>query len=202
MIIEFKKHWKKTFTIYGIADLLVYFCVFSILGHLLEYPYVMIGDYFYGAIPDDFGVWGYPFEPFFVYGTVVCFINIFIVPIWNFIRINVENLFAACFGMYIIGVIIAAIFETGMGLIFNQPIDGVYPMWDNSQMPGHILSQGWIVNDLLYGIIIVLYVGLIYPLIQHKGLDKLSPRGKIINASIVLGIFLINIYITYGIFHE
>lgn len=202
MIKAYKKHWKKTFTQYGIADLVVYFCAFSILGHLLEYPYVMIGDYFFGVIPEDFGVWGYPFEPFFVYGVVVCFINIFIVPIWQFVSSKFNNIAASCINMYIIGVVIAIVFETGMGLIFNQPVDGVYPMWDNSKMPGNILSQGWIVNDLLYGLIIVFYVSLIYPLIQHKGLDKLTPRGKLINAAIVLGIFLINIYITYGIFHE
>lgn len=202
MIDVFKKHWKKTFTVYGLADLVVYFCAFSIIGHLIEYPYVMIGDYFFHVIPEDFGVWGYPFEPFFVYGVVVCFLNIFLVPLWQFVKAKFQRPAVSAINMYVIGVVIAIVFETGMGLIFNQPVNGEYPMWDNSQMPGNILGQGWIVNDLLYGFIIVIYVGLIYPLIQYKGLDKLSPRGKIINAAIVLGIFLINIYITYGVFHE
>lgn len=88
----------------------------------------MIGDYFFGVIPEDFGVWGYPFEPFFVYGVVVCFINIFIVPIWQFVRTKFKRPFVSAINMYVIGVLIAIVFETGMGLIFNQPVDGVYPM--------------------------------------------------------------------------
>ena len=162
----------------------------------------MIGDYFFQIIPEDFGVWGYPFEPFFIYGVVVCFINIFLIPLWKFVRSKYNNIIPSVLNMYVIGVVIAIIFETGMGLIFNQPVDGIYPMWDNSQLPGNILEQGWIVNDLLYGLIIVLYASLIYPLVQEKWLNKLSDKGKLINAAIVLGIFLINIYITYGIFHE
>lgn len=202
MIKEYKNHFKKVFSIYGVADLVVYFCAFSIIGHLIEYPYVFIGDYYYGVVPENCGVWGYPFEPFFVYGVVICFINILIIPIWNFLKSKKRSLWITIIWMYVIGVVIAIVFETGMGLIFNQPVNGVYPLWDNSNMIGNILGQAWILNDVLYGVLIVLYVWIFYPLIQHKGLDKLSPRGKIINAAIVLGIFLINIYITYGIFHE
>lgn len=202
MINAFKKYWKNTFTLPGISDLVTFFCIFSILGHLLEFPYVMIGDYFFHIIPEDFGVWGYPFEPFFVYGVVACFLNIFVVPIWQYIRSKCKLFISSAILMYFIGVIIAIVFETGMGLIFNQPVDGVYPMWDNSILPGNILNQGWIVNDLLYGILIVFYVCIVYPLFQCILLDKLSDKKKIKLAAIILVLFLINIYITYGIFHE
>lgn len=198
----FIKHWKQIFTIPGLTDLIVYFCVFSIIGHLIEFPYVMIGDYFFHVIPEDFGVWGYPFEPFFVYGVVVCFIIVFIVPIYKWLKTAFKHRISAVVMLYIISVVVSLVFETGMGLIFNQPVNGVYPMWDNSQMPGNILGQGWIVNDLLYGFVAVFFIAIIYPLIQNKLLDKLSPKGKISNAAIVLGVFLINIFITYGIFHE
>lgn len=138
----------------------------------------------------------------FVYGVTVDFIIIFIVPIYKYLISRFNYKISSIVWLYIISLIISIVFETGMGLIFNQPVDGHYPMWDNSQMPGNILNQGWIVNDLLYAVIIVIFVIFVYPLIQVKLLNRLSNKEKIVNAIIVVIIFLINIYITYGIFHE
>lgn len=202
MIIEYKKHFKEVFSANGISDLAIYFCFLSIIGHLIEIPYCLIGHIFFGLVPDDNGVWGYPFEPFVVYGIACCFIIIFILPIYSYLKKKITNKWASIFTLYIIATIIAIVFETGMGLIFNQPVDGKYPLWDNSIMPFNILNQAWIVNDILYGLIIVVFVVWIYPFIQKKLLNKIKSQKKIKLASIVVGVFLINMYITYGIFHE
>ena len=56
------------------------------------------------------------------------------------------------------------VMELGMGLLLNQPdAAGVYPLWDNSQLPLNILGQAWLVNDLVLGAVAMLYTWFIYP---------------------------------------
>ena len=56
--------------------------------------------------------------------------------------------------------------ELIMGLLLNQPdpVTGEYPLWDNSYLPGNILKQAWLVNDVLLGAVITLYVWVLYPI--------------------------------------
>ena len=55
--------------------------------------------------------------------------------------------------------------ELAMAFLLNQP-DAAdnYPLWDNSQLPGNILGQAWIVNDIGLGAVAMLYTWAIYPL--------------------------------------
>ena len=80
----------------------------------------------------------------------------------------------ALISFYIITTIICMLMELDMGLLLNQPDEfGEYPLWDNSQLPGNILGQAWIVNDILLGAVATFYTWVIYPLCK-LGLSKLS----------------------------
>ena len=64
-------------------------------------------------------------------------------------------------------VAVSAVLETVIGLIINQPdAAGTYPYWDNSQLPLNILGQGWLVNDLVIGVMAILYLWVFYPAID------------------------------------
>ena len=55
-------------------------------------------------------------------------------------------------------VLVCMAMELAMGFLLNQPdAAGNYPLWDNSQLPGNILDQAWIVNDIGLGAVAMLY---------------------------------------------
>ena len=47
-----------------------------------------------------------------------------------------------------------------MGMLMKQsdPITGVYPLWDNSDLPLNVLEQAWLVNDLGLGAVATFYI--------------------------------------------
>lgn len=79
-----------------------------------------------------------------------------------------------------------------MGFTLNRPDEfGEYPLWDNSTLPLNILGQAWLVNDLVLGIVAMLYTWIIYPM-SEKWIKKVPP--PIMNASaftIVAGFILL-----------
>ena len=78
-----------------------------------------------------------------------------------------------------------------MGFLLNQPdAAGNYPLWDNSQLPGNILGQAWIVNDIGLGAVAMLYTWAIYPLCQ-KALAKVPIRVMRPVATIVVVGFVV-----------
>ena len=85
------------------------------------------------------------------------------------------------------------VMELGMGLLLNQPdpLTGEYPLWNNSYLPGNILGQAWIVNDLLLGIVTSLYTWVVYPLLV-KWAGKLSePAMNTLSAVILVGFIIL-----------
>lgn len=78
-----------------------------------------------------------------------------------------------------------------MGFLLNQPdAAGNYPLWDNSQLPGNILGQARIVNDICLGVVAMLYTWVIYPLCQ-KALAKVPIRVMRPAAAIVVAGFVV-----------
>ena len=156
-------------------DIALWFCVFSLVGHWMEIGYCAIMDSLFGIVEDDSLVWEDPMYPFLVYGigTTVC--AIFLVPLKTHLLNKHKKMLVALLVFFVITVFICMIMELGMGLLLNQPDEfGEYPLWDNSQLPGNILGQAWIVNDILLGIVTTFYVWVIYPICK-LGLSKLSP---------------------------
>ena len=73
-----------------------------------------------------------------------------------------------------------------MGLMLNQPdAAGNYPLWDNSQLPGNILGQAWIVNDVGLGAVAMLYTWVVYPLMQ-KALSRVPIRVMNVAAAVIV----------------
>lgn len=77
---------------------------------------------------------------------------------------------------FVITVLVCMAMELAMGFLLNQP-DAAdnYPLLDNSQLPGNILGQTWIVNDIGLGAVAMLYTWVISPLCQ-KALAKVPIR--------------------------
>ena len=168
----------------------VYFCLFSVLGHWMEIPYCMFMDQF-GIVDPDSLVWDDPMYPFCVYGVAVVVCALLLVPLKNLIVRRRATLGQAGVEFYCIAVVICMLMELGMGLLLNQPLsDGSYPLWDNSDLPGNILGQAWIVNDVLLGGVAMLYTWVVYPLMQ-KALANVPRRPMNVAAAVIVVGFII-----------
>lgn len=154
----------------------VYFCLFSLVGHWMEIPYCMFIDGLFGIVDDNSLVWADPMLPFPVYGFGVVICALVMVPLKRWLSMRCGNDKRAAFEFFIAGVLVAMAMELTQGFIQNMPDEnGVYPLWDNSQLPFNILGQAWLVNDVFLSMVITLYVWLIYPALEY-GIAKLPPR--------------------------
>ena len=144
--------------------MILYFCLFSVVGHLVEYPYCWAGMTFFGSVDPDSEVLTNPFKPFFIYGAGVVLCCIVLEPLRDVLKRTFPVRSTALLVFYLISVLIGMAFELTQGFLQNQPVNGVYPLWDVSDHPGNILGQAWIVNDLLIGALITLIVWVVLPL--------------------------------------
>lgn len=100
-------------------------------------------------------------------------------------------MWGAALEFFVITVLACMAMELAMGFLLNQPdAAGNYPLWDNSQLPGNILGQAWIVNDIGLGAVGMLHTWVIYPLCQ-KALAKVPIRVMRPVAAIVVVGFVV-----------
>ena len=154
----------------------IVFCVFSVVGHWIEIPYCLFMDWAFGIVEDDSLVFADPMYSFLVYGIAAVLISLVLVPQRDWLRAKHPPLARAVLGFFLVSAFASMVLETAMGLLLNQPdpVTGVYPLWNNSILPGNILGQGWLVNDVLLGLLITLYAWVFYS--AHVKLVSAIPR--------------------------
>lgn len=142
------------------------FCAFSLLGHWMEIPYCLFNDWLFDIVDDDSGVWDI-WTPFFVYGFAAVLAAVVLVPYRQWLVVHRSSVARAVLEFYILAVLASMAGELIQGFIQNQPdpVTGEYPLWDNSELPLNILGQAWLVNDILLGAVVTLYVWVLYPLL-------------------------------------
>ena len=180
--------------------LLICFALFCMIGHWLEIPYCTFMDMF-GIVEEDYSAWTEPwYVPYWVYGIGAVIMTLIIEPLKEYIIKSRKTLWGALIEFYVLAVLLSAVMETLIGILINQPNEmGIYPFWDNSQLPGNILKQGWIVNDMVIGFMAVLYLWVFYPLIS-KGLRSVKPVVANTIFVVVVILFTAAIVASYG--HE
>ena len=171
--------------------LIISFCVCSWLGHWLEIPYTNIMDALFGIVDDDYAAAVDPwFFPYRIYGYGALFMTLLLEPCKEWFMSRSKTAPRALLKMLVAAIILSGILETVFGLIVNQPdAYGEYPFWDNSALPGNILGQGWIVNDLFIGIVAMVYLWLILPVICTL-LNKIPKCAANTVCAIVVVVFL------------
>lgn len=166
-------------------NLAVYFCVFSVVGHWIEIVYCLFMRLFDIYDPASL-VWGDPFYPFMVYGigSVVC--TLLLDPLKEVVIRRRKTIWGAALQFFLITTIACMLMELTMGFMLNQPNEfGIYPLWDNSQLPLNILKQAWLVNDVMLGMLSILYIWGIYPM-NEKILSKVPERTMNVASIIVV----------------
>ena len=169
--------------------LIASFCIFTIVGHWLEFLYCVIMDQLFGIVEPDYAIWIDPwYHPYWVYGVGAVFMTLLVEQLKERIILRRKTLWGALLETFLIVVFLSMLMELIIGLIVNQPdASGEYPYWDNSQLPLNVLGQAWLVNDVFIGLAAMLYVWVLYPLIC-EGFSLLRPPvANIMLVVIVVG---------------
>lgn len=165
----------------------IYFCAFSVIGHWMEIAYCSFMNIF-GIVDADSLVWDDPMYPFIVYGVGVLVCALALVPLRIQLVEHMPSVWGAAILFFLITVGVCMVMELGMGLMLNQPDEfGTYPLWDNSQLPGNIFGQAWIVNDVGLGAVAMLYTWVIYPLCQKALLHIPNRIMNVVAFAVVVG---------------
>lgn len=167
--------------------LFVVFCVFCWVGHWLEIPYCTFMDQF-GIVADDYAVWTDPwYHPYWVYGFGAVFMTLLIEPLKERLILHRKTLWGAFLESLVIAILAAMVLELVMGWLINQPdpTTGEYPFWDNSQLPGNVFGQAWLVNDFFIGLVAMIYVWVIFPLVC-EGFSRLSPKAANVAFALII----------------
>lgn len=152
------------------------FCVFSVVGHWMEIPYCLFMDWAFQIVDDESLVFADPMYPFLVYGIAAVLCALILIPLREWLIANHPPIRRAVVEFFILAAFSAMAGELIMGWMLNRPdpYTGLYPLWDNSNLPGNVFDQAWIVNDILLGALVTMYVWLLYPALVK--LVSLVPR--------------------------
>lgn len=178
-------------------SVIIYFCLFCIVGHWMEAGLCLLIKY--GIVPGIYDPnsqiwhdWLYPF-PVYGFGTVACILLLF--PIKNALQKRFKNAWAPLVLSFIINMLVCSAIELTLGLIQNQPVDGVYPLWDYSDMFCNFMGQICLQNSLAFGMVATLMTWVVYP-----GLEKLMiklPNNVANVLFIVVVIFFLTVFCLY-----
>lgn len=156
--------------------LIVCFCLGALAGHWLEIPYCLLMDRCFGIVSEGYPVWTDPwYHPYWVYGVGAVVMTLVIEPLKERLIMRRRTLAGAVLESFAVTVVLSMLLELVIGLLVNQPdAAGEYPYWDNSDLPLNVLGQAWLVNDVLIGLVAVVYVWVIFPLVC-EGFARLRP---------------------------
>ncbi len=155
-------------------SVIIYFCIFCIVGHWMEAAFCLLIKY--GIVPGIYDPnsqiwsdWLYPF-PVYGFGTVACILVLY--PIKNFLQRKIPNAWGPVVVSFIINTLVCSAIELTLGLLQNQPVNGVYPLWNYSTMPFNFMGQICLQNSLAFGAVATLMTWVVYPSLE-KLMSKL-----------------------------
>lgn len=174
-------------------NLIIYFCIFSIVGHWMEAGYCTLIKF--GIIPGIYdpnsGIWRDWFYPFLVYGfgASACILIFYPVKSWLQEKFKGQAIVALILS-YLFNAFVCTLIELAMGLMLNQPVNGVYPLWDYSNMFGNFMGQICLQNAVAFGAVATLLTWVLYPLME-KFLGRFSKNGMNMTFIIIVIAFCI-----------
>ena len=164
----------KTWAFWRALIIAAMLCCF--FGHWLEVPYCWLMDTAFGIVDSDYAAVTDPwYVPYRIYGYGALAMTFVLEPLKELIMRRRKTSHGALLEMTCLCVLLAMLLELGFGMAINQPnAAGVYPYWDNSQLPLNVLGQAWLINDFFIGLVAMVYLGFIFPMVC-LAFKRLSP---------------------------
>ena len=155
-------------------NIIIYFCVFSVVGHWLEAFYctfIRLGI-LPGIYDPESQIWSDWLYPFLVYGIGAAACVIVLYPLKSLLMRKFKGVLVPLIISFVANAAVCTSIELVMGLMMNQPLpDGTMPLWDYRNMFCNFMGQICLQNALAFGLVSTLMVWVIYP-----GLESLFAR--------------------------
>jgi uncharacterized membrane protein len=169
-------------------NLLLYYCIFSVVGHWMEAGFCMLIRWGIVAGSYDPGNtslwrdWLYPFPPEGV-GFAMCVLVLY--PVKNWISSHVHVRFLPILLSFVFNALVCSLIELSFGLVVNAQLQ----LWDYSNMVGNFMGQICLQNAVGFGVASTIITWVIYPFLQRI-IDR-APKD-------VMNIFFVVIVVFYA----
>ncbi len=160
-------------------DLLIYFIVFSIMGHWAEMLFcqlIVAGVFMGGYDPSNAMLWSQWLFPFTAEGAALVAIVLILHPAARWLlKKTGNNIVLAVLLSFLLNAAVCTAIDFTTGMVANQN----YELWDYRDMPFNFMGQVCLQNSMVYSIAATFIVWVVYPLMDrfmHR-----APRG-VVNA--------------------
>ena len=170
-------------------DMMIYFVVFSLVGHWAEILFCQLiraGVFMGGYDPTNAMLWDQWLFPFTAEGAALVAIVLILQPAAQWLLKKTGNrVWLALPLSFLLNALVCTAIDFTTGMIANQN----YELWDYRDMPFNFMGQVCLQNSMVYSIAATLIVWVVYPLMD-TALHR-APRG-VVNAIAVglLGMYL------------
>ena len=174
--------------------LLLYFFVFSILGHWMEMgvQVLVVNGLFPGTVaPPDSLTWRDNLNPFFIYGEAVAFCGAALYPIFLKLREKMPHQWQA----YVVSFLINTLFCVVAELILGLAVNGDYHAWDYRDQFMNFMGQICLLYSFAFGVMSSLITWLLYPRMERAFSGMNRDRFRLVFlVSLVLFIIVVATY--------
>ncbi len=150
-------------------NMIIYFCLFSIVGHWMEAGLCLFIKY--GIVPGIYdpnsGIWRDYLSPFPVYGAGMVACGLLLYPIKTKLEEKLGGVWKPLLASFVVNTLVCAVIELILGFTSNQPVNGVYPLWDYSTMPFNFMGQICLQNTTAFGVVATLMTWAVWPALQR-----------------------------------
>ena len=146
-------------------NMLLYYCVFSTLGHWMEagFCYLVSLGLFQGDIDFNntmlFRDWLYPFP---MHGFAVVMIALILYPLKEWLRKRFNGI-VTLFLSFLVNMLFCTGIEFGGGMMFNRNLQ----LWNYTDIPFNFMGQVCLQNAIGFGLAATFIVYLVYPVIER-----------------------------------
>ena len=155
-----KKGWPKW------RNLIMYYCIFSVLGHWMELGFCMLiragvvaGEY----DPSNTMLWRDLLFPFAMEGIAVVICALWLYPLKNWLVSKINVRFVPLFLSFVINGAVCTLMELIGGLLVNAD----HSLWDYSDMFCNFMGQICLQNAVGFGLACTLIVWIVYPAMER-----------------------------------
>ena len=150
-----------------VRNLIMYFVIFSILGHWMEAgmcQFIRLGWVQGEYDPTNTMLWRDWLYPYPMEGAAVVIIALVLYPLWQFLlkRFSEKPILAYVISFFA-NALTCSLIEFSMGLLVNAN----HQLWDYSDMPGNILGQVCLQNTAAFGVAASLIAWVVYPMLER-----------------------------------
>ncbi len=171
-----------------VRNLVIYFIVFSIIGHWMEMgmcQFIILGLVQGEYDPTNTMLWRDWLYPFPMEGAAVVVIALVLYPffLWLKKKFAGKKRWAAYVISFFAGALLCTVIEGGMGLIVNADLQ----LWDYRDNFANIGGQVCLQNTMAFGVVAAIITWWVYPLLER--LIARVPRDVMNIAAVVIFVF-------------